>query len=388
MTRYVADRITQVGRSATVALLDEVNRLKAQGITVVNLSGGEPDFTTPPHIIEAAEAALRSGATHYTPSRGLPTLREAISVKLRDCNGVHADPERGIIVTPSAKHALYITLATVLDAGDEVLVPTPSWVSYAPMVQLFGARAVSVPLQPEDDFTLTADRLEDKVTGRTRAILINTPNNPTSRLLTPAEAAAVARVAVEHDLVLITDEIYEQIRYVDRPHLSLASRPGCEERTVTINGFSKGYAMTGWRLGYAAGPAAVIGEMIKVQEHTVGCAASFTQLAGLAALTGPQACVQQMVAAYDRRREALLNAVRRLPGVTCADPEGAFYLFPNITGSANPTSEGFAGWLLEATGVVVTPGHAFGLGGEGHVRLSFAASDAVITDTLARLERL
>jgi aspartate/methionine/tyrosine aminotransferase len=383
--RYVADRVRGLPRSATVALLDRVNQLKAQGVSVLNLSGGEPDFATPAHISEAAESALRTGFTHYTPSRGLPELREAIARKLEFDNGVRVDPSQGVIVTPSAKHALFIALATVLDEGDEVLIPTPSWVSYESMVQLSGGRAVPVRLDPADGFALTPALLEAAVTRRSKVILVNSPNNPTGRVLSAAEAAAVAEVAERHDLLILTDEIYEAIRYGGRPHLSLAALPGYADRTVTVNGFSKGYAMTGWRLGYAAGPAAIMNEMVKVQEHTVGCASSFAQLGGLAALTGPQECVAEMVTAYDRRRGELRAALNALPGVSCADPEGAFYLFADVSGSAHPTPQAFCEWLLRTCGVVVTPGTAFGPGGEHHVRLSFAAADTVIAETVHRL---
>lgn len=375
-----------IGRLPTVALLDEVQRQKVRGVDVLNLSGGEPDFPTPEHVVAAAAEALRSGFTHYTSSRGIPQLREAIAAKLLQDNGIVADPGTDIIVTPSAKHAAYIALAGVIGPGDEVLVPSPAWVSYAPMVTLLGGRPVDVPLDPRDDFTISADQLSSAVTPRTRAILLNSPNNPTGRMLTAAEADAVARVADRYDLSVLADEIYEYIRYGDRPHLSLAAWPGCEGRTLTVNGFSKSYAMTGWRLGYVAGPAAVMREVVKVQEHTVGCAASFVQHGALAALTDEtRGCVEEMVAHYDARRQLLVAGLNRIPGLSCADPEGAFYVLPDISGLGFGSAQECASWLIEHTGVVVTPGSAFGPTGEQHVRFSFAASTDILTAAVERL---
>ncbi|MGW1294732.1 pyridoxal phosphate-dependent aminotransferase [Streptomyces sp. NPDC002533] len=376
-----------IGRSPTVALLDEVQRQKARGVDVLNLSGGEPDFPTPGHVVDAAAEALRSGLTHYTPSRGIPRLREAIAAKLLRDNGIVADPGTDIIVTPSAKHAAYIALAGVIGPGDEVLLPSPAWVSYAPMITLLGGRPVDVPLDPRDDFTISAEQLASAVTPRTRAILVNSPNNPTGRMLTAAEADAVAHVADRYDLTVLADEIYEYIRYGGRPHLSLAARPGCEGRTLTVNGFSKSYAMTGWRLGYVAGPAAVMREVVKVQEHTVGCAASFVQHGALAALTDEtRGCVEEMVARYDDRRRLLVAGLNRIPGLSCADPEGAFYVLPDVSGLGFGSAQECAAWLIDRTGVVVTPGSAFGPTAEQHVRLSFAASTEILTTAVERLE--
>ncbi|MDV9170866.1 pyridoxal phosphate-dependent aminotransferase [Streptomyces sp. W16] len=375
-----------IGRSPTVALLDEVQRQRARGVDVLNLSGGEPDFTTPEHVIRAAGAALEAGFTHYTPSRGIPELCEAIAAKLHADNGIVAHPGTDIVVTPSAKHGMYIALAGVIGPGDEVLLPSPAWVSYAPMITLLGGRAVDVPLDPHDGFALTAERLSAAVTPRTRAILVNSPNNPTGRMLTAAEADAVAGVADQHDLMILADEIYEHIRYDGRTHRSLAAHPGCDGRTLTVNGFSKSYAMTGWRLGYVAGPAAVMREVVKVQEHTVGCAASFVQRGALAALSEEsRGCVREMVASYDARRRLLVGALGKIPGVSCADPEGAFYVLPDISRLGFGSSQEFSAWLIERAGVVVTPGSVFGPTAEHHVRLSFAASPDILTAAVERL---
>ncbi len=385
MKSRMATRFSHLERSATVALLDQVHALRAQGVAVLDLNGGEPDFATADHITAEAGAALREGFTHYTPSRGLLALREAISEKLAKDNGITADPATDIIVTPSAKHALFVSLLAVLDPGDELIVPTPSWVSYSSMAQLAGARAVPAELSADDGFRLTREILESRISPRSKAVLVNTPNNPTGRLLTREEARTVAEFAVAHDLFVIADEIYEKIRYDGAEHHSPAVLPGCAERTLTVNGFSKGYAMTGWRLGYVAGSADVISQVLKAQEHTVGCAGSFVQRGGVAALTGPQDTVAEMAAEYAVRRDLLVSGLDSLPGVRCPLPEGAFYAFADIRGTGFPTSADFASWALDAAGVALTPGSAFGPGGEGHVRLSFATSRQVIEEAVTRL---
>lgn len=379
----VASRFTGLARSATVAQHDLVQSMRAAGTQVLDLGTGEPDFPTPDHISAAATTALHDGHTHYTASRGLPALRRAIAAKLVDDNRITVDPDSDVVVTPSAKHALFVALATVLDPGDDLLVPTPSWVSYQSMAHLLGARAVSAPLG--DGFRLTRDVLEEHRTPRTKAILVNTPNNPTGRALDAEEAAAVADFAREHDLVVVADEIYEKIRYDDREHFSIAALPGCADRTLTVNGFSKGYAMTGWRLGYLAGPTALVAQALKVHEHTVSCAASFAQHGGIAALEGPQDPVRDMVSEYAARRKLLVDGLNALPGFACALPDGAFYAFPDIRGTGFTDSAEFAAWLLRRAAVSVTPGSAFGAGGEGHLRLSFATSREAITEALDRI---
>ncbi len=385
MSSYTSSRLAELDRSPTVALLDEVQRLRKAGADVLNLSGGEPNFTTPSHIAAAAVRALSDGLTHYTPSSGLPELRVAIASKLLTENGIAICPDEGVIVTPSAKHALFLCMAAVLDAGDEVLLPSPHWVSYGPMASMLGAQPIDVPLSSTEGFALTADRLRAAITPRTRAIVLNTPNNPTGRVLSHEEAADVARVACEHDLVIITDEIYEHIRYGGRPHLSMAAQPGCADRTLTVNGFSKAYAMTGWRLGYVAGPAAMMRQLLKAQEHTVGCAASFAQWGGLAALTGPQRFRKEMRTSYDARRQLVVRALNEMPGIECPDPEGAFYVLPNVAGLGMSDGIELCSWLLRHAGVALTPGEAFGGSSTGYVRLSFAAAPEVLELAVNRI---
>ncbi|WP_441250132.1 pyridoxal phosphate-dependent aminotransferase [Kitasatospora sp. McL0602] len=385
MKDRTARRFAGLQRSATVALLDLVQTMRAEGLPVLDLGGGEPDFDTAEHIAAEAADAVRAGFTHYTPSRGLPELRTAIAEKLARDNGIEVDPRTEIIVTPSAKHALFISLLAILDPLDEIIVPTPSWVSYTSMAHLAGAVTVQAELSPDNGFRLTRELLERHVSPRTKAILVNSPNNPTGRTLSREEAEAVAAVAIEHDLFIVADEIYELIRYDGHEHISLASLPGCAERTLTVNGFSKGYAMTGWRLGWVSGPAEVIAQVLKAQEHTVGCSGSFVQRGGVAALTGPQEHVQEMVEEYSARRKLIVDGLNSLPGVTCSTPEGAFYAFADIRGTGFGSSAEFSEWMLREAGVALTPGSAFGPGGEGHVRLAFANSRTVIEEAIGKM---
>ncbi|MCM3920535.1 pyridoxal phosphate-dependent aminotransferase [Frankia sp. AiPs1] len=366
-------------------MLDKVRLLRARGHDVLDLGGGEPDFDTPRHVSTAAVAAIGMGRTHYTPSRGEPELLTAIAEKLAKDNGILVDASTDVIATPSAKHALFSALLAVLDPGDEVIVPTPSWVSYSAMAGLVGARASSAPLSATNGFRLDPEILERALSSRTRAVLVNTPNNPTGRVLEEEEVAALVSFADRHDLFIISDEIYEKISYVDRPHVSPASLPGGAERTLTVNGFSKAYAMTGWRLGYVAGPTEVVSDLLKVQQHTVGCAGSFIQVGGIAALTGAQSPVSEMTAEYSARRDFVVDALNKMPGISCTHPDGALYVFPKILDTDLGDASEFAGWLLDAARVAVTPGSAFGPGGEGHVRLSFANSREVLTEAMFRM---
>ncbi|MFJ9041620.1 pyridoxal phosphate-dependent aminotransferase [Streptomyces sp. NPDC102406] len=387
MSNRAATRFDGVQKSATYAVFDMVARLRAQGVEVLDLGGGEPDFDTPVHVVDEAVHALREGFTHYTPSRGLPELLDAISVKLAKDNGITVDPATDVLVTPSAKHALFAALVTVLDPGDELMVPTPSWVSYTAMARLIGAHPVQVGLDGADGFRITRELLEAHVSPRTKALLVNSPNNPTGHCLTQEEARAISRFAAEHDILLIADEIYEKILYDGREHVSLGALPCCADRTITVNGFSKGYAMTGWRLGYAAGPTDLMTQMLKVQQHTVGCTGSFVQRGGVAALTGPQEPVREMREQYTHRRELVVDGLNALPGVVCSAPDGAFYAFADIRGTGFADAASFAQWVLERANVALMPGSAFGPGGEGYVRLSFATSPRVLRAAFERIGR-
>jgi aspartate aminotransferase len=380
-----AVRFDGLERSATMALHDVVTELREAGKTIVDLAKGEPDQPTPAVVTDAAVAALRDGHTRYTVGRGIPELRAAIGRKLSGDNGIQADPDEGIVVTPSAKHALFVAMMTLLDPGDEIIVPSPGWVSYRAMAHLVGARAVPAQLRGDDGFRLTKEILTGCLTERTRAVLVNTPNNPTGRVLDATELDAVAEVAIEHGLFVITDEIYEKIRFRGSPHLSIAARPECADRTLTVNGLSKSHAMTGWRLGYLAGPPDLISVALKVQEHTVSCATSFVQHAAVAALTRAEDDVALMVSEYGRRRDLVVSTLDGLGGVACPPPDGTFYAFPDISGAGHGDSAEFAEWLLREAGIATVPGPAFGPGGEGHVRLSFAVPTVELESALERM---
>jgi aspartate aminotransferase len=370
-----AQKIDALNESMTVAVSDRARELQQNGVPVVNLGGGDPDFDTPPHIVAAAAEAIRKGLTHYVASRGLPELRRAVAAKFQRDNGVVYDPDTEVIVTAGGKLALYISLAAMVEPGDEVLIFDPAWVSYEPMIRMLDGVPVEVPLRPEENFALTPDALERRLTPRTRAMILNSPNNPTGRVLTAGELAVVSAAAQTHGIWVLSDEIYEPIVYDRHRHVSLASLPGMRDRTVTINGLSKTYAMTGWRLGYLGAPAPLCAQILKVQQHVVTCAPSFVQAAGAAALQGPQACVAEMVAEYDRRRRFMTEALNAIPGVQCPLPEGAFYLFPRVD-YRGMDSGALARFLIEEAHVAVTPGAAFGRTAAQNIRLTFATSMA------------
>ena len=366
----LSELIEAVPASVTAMMMIKGNELKADGLDVVNLAGGEPDFDTPAHIVEAAFEAIRQGDTHYPASYGKRELLEAIAAKLARENDVHIDPDQ-VVVTPGGKWALYEALAITTNPGDEVLVLDPSWVSYSPMVQLQRAVPVRISLPSADNFQITAELLESYVTEKTKLLMVNSPNNPTGRVLSRSEVDAIVQVATKHDLYVISDEIYEHILYGDAVHYSLMAEPGMAERTIIINGFSKGYAMTGWRLGWLAVPKPMIKLARTFQTQSVTSAASFTMVAGVAALNGSQDCVREMTASYAQRRQFVLDAFEEIPGIECAPIEGAFYLFPKFTDTEQGSLD-IANILLEEELIASTPGIAFGEASEGHIRFSIA----------------
>lgn len=383
MEYQFARRVTGIASSPTVAVSDRARQLRAAGRDVIDLGGGDPDFPTPRHIVQAAAEAMEAGDTHYVASAGIIELRREIAKKLATENGVEYGPDE-IVVTPGGKPAVYSAIMTLIDEGDEVLILDPGWVSYVPEVVIAQGQPVNVPLSAADNFALSEERIRPYITPRTRALILCTPNNPTGRVATRAELETVAALAREHNLIVFSDEIYEKLIYDGHAHISIASLPGMRERTVTLNGFSKAYAMTGWRLGYLAAPAPIVRQMLKLYSHSLTCAASFSQRGAVAALTGPQEVIARMVEAYDRRRRFVTTGLNAIPGVRCALPEGAFYALPDIRGTGLSSSE-CAELLLEAGGVAVTPGNAFGLAGEGFIRLSYATSDELLRDAIERM---
>lgn len=370
----IPSRLSQIGESATIKTLDVIKRLEKSGINVISLSTGEPDFPTPEHICQAALKAMREGKTHYTPSAGIPELREAIARKLREENGIDAKPSN-VIVTPGAKHAIYEACASLLDRGDEAILFDPAWISFPACVRLCEASIRWVS---------GVEELEDAIGDRTRLIVINSPNNPSGRMMGRDELEQIAEVARRKNVYVLSDEIYEKIVY-EKEHISIASLDGMADRTIVINGFSKTYAMTGWRIGYAYAPPDVIRRMNIIQQHTVTCAPSFVQYASLAAMEGPQDCVRQMVDEFRRRRNVLVDGLRAM-GFECEKPDGAFYLWLNVSGYGG--GERFAGELLEKAGVAVTSGTDFGPSGKDYIRISYAASMERIEEALGRIENI
>ncbi|NJN84438.1 MAG: pyridoxal phosphate-dependent aminotransferase [Caldilineaceae bacterium] len=364
-------------------MMEKGRQLRAAGRDVINLAGGEPDFDTPAHIVEAAIAAMKAGDTHYPTSHGSPELLDAIVAKLARENNVHLSPNQ-IMATPGGKWALFATLSAILEPGDVVMVLDPSWVTYGPMVELHDAVPVRVALPSEDNFRITEELLQRHISEHTKLLMINSPNNPTGRVLTRDEIDAIVAVAVEHDLYVISDEIYEHILYDGAVHYSLAAEPGMAERTIIVNGFSKAYAMTGWRLGWLAGPELVVRLARRFQTQSITSAASFTMKAGAVALNGPQECVHEMTAAYAKRRRFMLDALEEIPGIECAPIEGAFYIFPKFTHTDKSSLE-VASLLLERAQIATTPGIAFGPAGEGHIRFSIATHMDDLERTVERL---
>lgn len=384
---FLAARVHDLAPSPTIGVSDRARALRAEGVDVIDLGGGDPDFITPQHIRDAAAAAMNAGETHYVASNGTPAFRAAIADKLRRDNGIEVDAKDGILVTPGAKAALFEAILALVQPGVDILVLDPAWVSYVPMIEMAGGRAVRVALDPDDQFRITHGQLSAAVTPATRGILVNSPNNPTGRVLTRDELDAIAAVAREHDLLVYADEMYEKIVYDGHQHLSLATLPGMDERTLTFNGLSKAYAMTGWRLGYVAGPASYVKQVAKVHSHSVTCATSFAQAGGVAALTGPQEFIGEMVAAWDRRRRAVAAGLSAINGITCPLVEGAFYAFADVR-ETGLSSMDLADLLLREAHVATTPGIAFGDAGEGHIRLSFATADDLLDRAVERIANL
>ena len=375
-----AKRTAAVVPSATVRLGALVMEARARGEDVLSLSGGEPDFPTPAHIVEAAKRALDEGFTKYTHPMGIPELRQAIAARAAKENGIPATPA-DVMVTPT-KHGVYCACMALVDPGDEVLLPDPGWVSYEPMVRLAGGVPVPVLADEGTDFRMLPEAVAAAVTPRTKLVILNSPSNPAGGVLTREDVRGIAEVCADNDLYLVSDEIYEKLVY-EGEHVSPAALPGMWERTVTVSGFSKTYAMTGWRLGWLLAAKGPLGEIAKVQEHTLTCCTSFAQKAGVAALTGPEGPLQAMVAEFRARREVLLAGLKRL-GWPCAAPRGAFFAFPRTPGRSSDLAER----LLKEARVAVVPGSAFGAAGGGHLRLSYATGRDRITEGLERIARV
>ncbi len=384
---------SSVQPSATLAAAGRARQLKAQGVHVFDFSLGEPDFLTPAHIREAAVAAMNKGQTHYTPTNGTPEVRAAIARFYQKSHGITYSPEQ-ILVSNGAKHSIHNALASTVGPGDEVIIPAPYWVSYSDLVTMTGASYVLIPTRLEDGFKMKPADLRAAITPRSRMLMLNSPSNPTGAVYTRAELEAIADVVLETGLAVLSDEIYEQLIYGDAKGTCFATlRPGLADRTLTISGVSKTYAMTGWRIGWAAGPLPVIKAMGNVQSQETSCPCSVSQAAAIAALDGDQSCVEEMRVEFQARRDLVCGLLAKLPGVKSFVPDGAFYAFFDVSshfgrmlgGKEITDSASFCLAALDSAQVNVVPGAAFGA--EGYVRLSYATSREQIRGGLDRLER-
>ncbi|HEY9709932.1 MAG TPA: pyridoxal phosphate-dependent aminotransferase, partial [Oculatellaceae cyanobacterium] len=371
----LAARVGQVSPSLTLAIAAKAKALKAQGVDVCSFSAGEPDFDTPAHIKAAAKQALDDGKTKYGPAAGEPKLREAIARKLREDNSLGYKAEN-VIVTNGGKHSLFNLMLALIEAGDEVIIPAPYWLSYPEMVKLAGGTPVIVPTDASTGYKITPDQLRSSITPQTKLFVFNSPSNPTGMVYTPAEVKALAEVVVEKDILVVSDEIYEKILYDGTEHLSIgAVSPDVFERTIVSSGFAKAYSMTGWRLGYLAGPVELIKTVNTIQDHSTSNVCTFAQYGAIAALEGSQDCVEEMRLAFAQRRQVMLERLNAIPGLICPKPDGAFYMFPNISKTGLKSLE-FCNALLESQQVAVIPG--IGFGADDCIRLSYATDMASI----------
>jgi aspartate aminotransferase len=378
----LAARVGQVAPSLTLAVDAKAKAMQRNGIDVCSFSAGEPDFGTPAHIKAAAVAALDQGKTRYGPAAGEPLLRAAIARKLQTENHLPYQAEN-IIVTNGGKHSLYALMMALIDPGDEVIIPAPFWVSYPEMVKLAGGTPVIVPTTLADGYKISPDQLRQAITPQTKLFILNSPSNPTGMVYSPDEIRALAAVAVEQDLLVVSDEIYEHLRYDGAEHLSIgAVSPEMLARTIVSNGFAKSYAMTGWRIGYLAAPLDLIKAMTTLQSHSTSNVCTFAQYGAIAALEGSQDCVANMLVAFADRRQAMLHLINAIPGLSCPKPDGAFYMLVNIS-QVGLTSLAFCDALLQEQHVAVVPGIAFGA--DDCVRISYATDMVTIERGLERL---
>jgi aspartate/methionine/tyrosine aminotransferase len=380
----LAARMSSIGTETAFEAAARARALEAEGRSIVHLEIGEPDFDTPDNVRDAAKAAIDQGLTHYPPFAGLPALRKAIAGDVTERRGFSVDPAN-VFVTVGGKGVMVYAILALVDPGDEVIVPDPGYPIYESLTRFVGATPVPIPIRMERDFRLDVDELASLITPRTKVLVINSPANPTGGVLTRSDIERIAELAVRHDLVVLSDEIYARILYDGAEHVSIASLPGMAERTILLDGFSKTYAMTGWRLGYAVVPpwlAQAYGTLII---NTISGAASFAQAGAIEALQGPQADVDAMVTEFRARRDLVVDGLNAIPGIRCARPQGAFYVFPEVSGTGfdGPT---LADRLLKQAGVCVLSGTAFGQVGRGHIRISYANSRENLTEALHRID--
>ncbi|MFP4648821.1 MAG: pyridoxal phosphate-dependent aminotransferase [Halorhodospira sp.] len=391
MELQLADRVQRIKPSPTLTVTARAAELRAAGHDVIGLGAGEPDFDTPSHIVEAAIQAAREGQTRYTPVDGTPELKQAVIDKLERDNGLRYEPDQ-ILVSSGAKQSLFNAMAAVLNEGDEVIIPAPYWVSYPDMALVFGAEPVFITAGAEHRFKITPEQLEQALTAKTRMVILNSPSNPTGTAYSREELAALGAVLERHpQVVVVTDDIYEHILWHQEPFSNIAMAvPGLQARTLVVNGVSKAYAMTGWRIGYAAGPTPLIGAMKKIQSQSTSNPASISQAAAVAALNGDQGCIEPMREQFKARHDLVVERLNAMPGVGCTPCDGTFYCFPHMAEAISQLGVSddvaFAEQLINEAGVALVPGSAFGL--PGYARISYATSMANLEQAMDRLETM
>jgi aspartate/methionine/tyrosine aminotransferase len=382
----IAQRMSRLGTETAFEVLVKARALEAQGKNIVHLEIGEPDFDTPKNIVEAAKTALDKGFTHYGPSAGLVPAREAIANYVMKTRPGFQCTVDEVVITPGAKPIMFYAILATVDEGDEVIYPNPGFPIYESMINFVGGKPVPLRLREDREFRFDIEDLKALITPKTKMLIVNTPQNPTGGILTKEDIEAISKLAIEHNFIVFSDEIYSRVVYGDFQHFSFLQVPGMKERTIMLDGFSKTYAMTGWRLGYGVMPKDIAALVSKLQTNCASCTSSFTQMAGIEALTGPQESVNEMVAEFQRRRDAIVDGLNSIPGFRCLRPHGAFYVFPNIEGTGMKSQE-IADYLLYEGGVACLSGTAFGQYGEGFIRFSYATSIENINEAIARVKK-
>ena len=378
----LASRMSRLGTETAFEVLARARVLEAEGMDVIHLEIGEPDFDTPENVVRAGVDALGGGFTHYGPSPGLPDVRARIAREVADTRGISVSGDN-VVVTPGGKPIMFFVLLALAEHGDEVLYPNPGFPIYESMINFAGAEAVPMPLREDRDFNVDVNEVAAQITPATKLIIINSPNNPCGSVMSREDLRALAELAVERDVLVLADEIYSRFLY-EGEHHSITAFPGMAERTIILDGFSKTYAMTGWRLGYGVMPLELVEPISRLVTNSVSCTASFTQMAAIEALDGPQDDAHGMVAEFKRRRDLIVDGLNAIPGIRCPMPRGAFYVFPNVEGTGLSSAE-FADRLLQEAGVACLSGESFGEYGKGHVRFSFANSAENIQKALDRI---
>ena len=380
----LAERMGRLGTETAFEVLAKAKRLEAEGMDIIHLEIGEPDFDTPENIVKAGVEALKGGYTHYGPSPGLMEVRERIAQEVSKTRDISVSADN-VVVTPGGKPIMFFVMLALVDEGDEVLYPNPGFPIYESMINFLGGVPVPIRLSSDRDFEVDVDEVAGQITPRTRLMILNSPNNPCGSIIEKGELEALAELAKEHDIPILSDEIYSRFLY-EGEHHSVASFPGMRDRTIILDGFSKTYAMTGWRIGYGVMPLELVEPISRLITNSVSCTASFTQMAALEAMDGPQDEPYRIVAEFKKRRDIIVNGLNRIPGIRCPMPKGAFYVFPDVKGTGM-TSRRFADGLLEDEGVACLAGESFGEYGEGCVRFSFANSAENIDRALERIGR-